>query len=61
MRIEYDREKRALTLLRRGLDFEDTPLVFASEAITQSDERFGYAEPRFVTFGWLRARLVVVV
>jgi uncharacterized DUF497 family protein len=29
MKIEYDNKKQQVTLKERGLDFEDTPIIFA--------------------------------
>lgn len=61
MRIEFDPAKRDRTLAERGLDFADAVEVFAGASETAQDVRFAYPEPRFVTKGWLRERLVVVV
>ena len=61
MEISFDLGKRAKTLRERGLDFADAPQVFAGPEYTQADERFDYPEPRFVTFGLLRDRMVVIV
>ena len=35
--------------------------IFAGLYLTRSDDRFIYGEPRFITAGWLDARLVVFV
>jgi uncharacterized protein len=61
MKISYDPAKRDVTLAERGLDFEDAPLVLASESVTLTDDRFDYGEQRYVTFGWLNAVAVAVV
>jgi len=62
MEIEFDELKRKATIEERGLDFEDAPLVFASpNRITWRDNRYTYAEDRFVTMGELAERLVVIV
>ena len=61
MRIEFDLAKRDRTLSERGLDFADAGKVSAGLNETSEDVRFVYPEPRFVTKGWLDARLVVVV
>jgi uncharacterized protein len=61
MEIEFDPEKRQQTLLNRGLDFADAKLVFRESNITLEDDRQVYAEKRFLTFGKLFGRLVVVV
>jgi hypothetical protein len=59
--ITYDPKKRARTLAERGLDFEDAALVFAGQTFETQDTRKDYGEKRFICFGYLRTRLVVVV
>ncbi len=61
MKIEYDDEKRQLTLELRGLDFEDAVKVFANDHFDIPDERQDYGEPRILTFGWLLNRAVAIV
>lgn len=61
MQIEFDSVKRDQTLAERGLDFARAVEVFAGRNLTRADTRADYAEPRFVTAGWLEARLVVVL
>lgn len=61
MRITYDPQKRALTLARRGLDFEDAPQVFAGAYLQMEDDRHDYGETRWQTIGWLKDDMVMVV
>ena len=61
MEITYDAEKRALTLEKRGLDFEDAVHVFAGPSYTVVDDRANYGEVRFQTYGLLNGRLVMIV
>lgn len=61
MRIEFDPDKRARTLAERGLDFLDAAEVFQGSLLQAEDERIDYGEPRFISFGPLRGRLVVLV
>jgi uncharacterized DUF497 family protein len=61
VQITYDPNKRAKTLRERGLDFEDAALVFADATLETEDTRKDYGERRIICFGYLRARLVVVV
>ncbi len=61
MEISYDPAKRAKTLAERGLDFADAPRVFADQIYTGEDDRFEYGEVRWVTYGYLDDRAVVVV
>jgi uncharacterized DUF497 family protein len=60
MGITYDPAKRAKTLAERGLDFEDAATVFAGPTIEVEDTRKDYGELRFICFGYLNERLVVV-
>lgn len=61
MKVEFNTDKRDLTLAERGLDFREAPLVIENAVDTISDTRFDYREERLLTFGRLRERLVVVV
>jgi uncharacterized DUF497 family protein len=59
--ISFDLAKRALILQHRGLDFADACIVFAGLHATARDDRRDYGEPRFITAGYLKDRLVVLV
>jgi uncharacterized DUF497 family protein len=61
MRITYDAAKRDATLAQRGLDFADAAEVFAGLHATLIDDRRNYGEPRYISAGYLRGRLVVFV
>ncbi len=61
MAISFDPAKRAQTLTGRGLDFADAEAVFATLLIENRDDRFDYGEDRWITVGFLRGRMVVVV
>ena len=61
MRITFDAVKREKTLRERGLDFARARVVFDGLTMTLPDQRQDYGEPRFITAGWLDARLVVLV
>jgi hypothetical protein len=61
MEVSYDPEKRARTLTERGLDFDDAVQVFAGPTIDFIDDRRDYGEVRWLSFGLLGDRLVVVV
>ncbi len=61
MKITFDPAKRAITLERRGLDFADASEVFAGRHATVADERMEYGEPRFISAGFLKGRMVVLV
>ena len=60
MRISYDPAKCEKTLLERGVDFEDAPLVFSGVTLEIEDTREDYGETRIIRFGYLANRLVVI-
>jgi uncharacterized DUF497 family protein len=61
VRITSDPAKREWTLRKRELDFKDAREVFAEPTVTLQDVREDYGEDRFITYGYLRGRMVVVV
>ena len=61
MDIEFDPDKRMLTLKHRGLDMHEAGEVFAGPTLTIEDDRKEYGEQRFITVGLLRHRMVVLV
>ena len=61
MGVVYDEAKRRATLKARGLDFARCEAIFDGPAFTLPDLRADYGEQRFITFGLLDDRQVVVV
>lgn len=61
MQFEWDEAKRLNNLRKHGIDFIDIPAVFYGDTVTVEDDRYSYAEQRFVTFGLLQGRVVAVV
>lgn len=61
MEIEFDTDKRDKTLAERGLDFARAGEVFRGPLLTLQDARFAYGEARFLTFGLLDGRWVVLI
>lgn len=49
------------TLHERGLDMADTAEVFVGTTIALADTRLDYGEDRFMTVGYLKDRMVVVI
>ena len=60
MRISYDPAKRERTLAERGLDFDDSLVIFEGMTVEVEDTRKNYGERRVLCFGLLAGRLVVV-
>jgi hypothetical protein len=61
MRIEFDAAKRDQTLRQRGLDMARADEIFAGATLTVADDRRDYGEDRFITIGFLDARMIVAV
>jgi uncharacterized DUF497 family protein len=60
VRILFDPAKRNRTRAERGLDFADARHVFAGLTVEFEDLRENYGERRFICYGLLEGRLVVV-
>ena len=58
--FEWDDAKATINREKHGLAFEDAPLVFKGQTVTRPDLRQHYGEPRFLTFGTLHGRVVVI-
>jgi uncharacterized protein len=61
MRFLWDERKRKSNLRDHGLDFRDAPAVFDGPTYTIEDERFVYAEQRFMTLGFLGGLIVSII
>jgi len=61
MRFTWDERKRRHNLKHHGFDFIDARRVFDGPAYTFEDDRFRYAEERFVSLGFLEGIPVSVV
>ena len=61
MEIQFDAEKRDKTLLCRGLDFARAGEVFVQEWLVKKDDRFDCGEARFISYGRLDDREIVLV
>ncbi len=57
---EWYQEKSDKNLSKRGLSFADAETDFSGPCVTFEDTRFDYGEPRFITFGLLDERMVVI-
>ena len=61
MEFTWSETKRSTNIKTHGLDFIDTQSVFEGMTYTFEDDRFSYAEQRFVTLGLLAGITVSVV
>jgi uncharacterized protein len=59
--IEFDEEKRRVTLEMRGLDFKDALEVLDGLMFQQRSAQSDIKEERFISIGFLRGKHVVIV
>jgi uncharacterized protein len=59
--FDWDDAKRLSNIKKHGIDFIDAPAVFDGYTLTMEDDRYDYSEKRFVTFGIMEGKVVVVV
>lgn len=60
MRFEWDESKRDANILKHGVDFVGVEEVFEGDTVTILDESVDYQEERFLTFGLLSGRVLVI-
>jgi uncharacterized protein len=58
--FEWDKEKNKANYEKHGLDFHDAQAVFSGVCRTIIDDRCDYGEERYVTFGALQGRTVII-
>jgi uncharacterized DUF497 family protein len=61
MQFTWDESKRQTNFHKHGIDFADVPAMFDGDVFTILDDRFDYRETRYITFGLLKLRVIVVV
>ena len=60
MKFTWDENKRLSNIQKHRIDFADVPPMFDGDVFTIEDKRFDYGETRYVTFGLLKFRVIVV-
>lgn len=60
MKFTWDENKRLSNMKKHGIDFADVPAMFEGDVFTIEDTRFDYGETRYITFGLLQYRVIVV-
>lgn len=61
MIFEWDENKNQANIQKHGLDFEMAKVLFDGDLLVVPDLRVEYNEPRFIGYGKIDNRLVVVV
>lgn len=60
MKFTWDEAKRLTNLRKHSVDFRDCPQVFTGPTLTLEDTRYHYREMRYLTYGLLDCRVVVI-
>ena len=60
MKFTWNENKRLSNMKKHSIDFADVPAMFDSDVFTIEDTRFDYSETRYITFGLLQYRVIVV-
>lgn len=60
MKFTWDEAKRSSNIEKHGIDFADVPPMFDGNVFTIEDQRFDYGETRYIAFGLLQFRVIVV-
>jgi uncharacterized DUF497 family protein len=61
MIFEWDAAKNIINIEKHGIDFNDAKMIFEGLTLTVEDNRFDYAERRYITFGLMFENVVSVV
>lgn len=59
--MAFDPAKRKRNLRKHGVDLDGCEAVFDGPMLTREDDRESYGEQRWVSMGWLKERVVVLV
>ena len=59
--MSYDPAKRRLNLRKHAIDLAECDALFDEPMLTREDDRYAYGEQRFISLGWLKSRVVVLV
>lgn len=60
MKFEWDENKRQTNLIKHGIDFVDAAILFSSPFLIMEDNRQDYGEKRWIAFGNIHGRAIVV-
>ena len=61
MFFEWDEVKNQINIRKHGIDFADVPDMFNHPMLTRRDDSVACGEERWVSLGWLKALVGVVV
>jgi len=61
MKFEWDETKNLINIQKHGIDFNDAIDIFNHVFMTKEDISEAYGESRWVSIGWLKTLIGVVV
>ncbi len=61
MRFEWDEAKNSRNIRKHGVDFADVKELFDHPVLTWLDQRNDYEEERWISVGWIKTLVGVVV
>ena len=61
MRFEWDEAKNQANIVKHGIDFKDAISIFNDAVLTNRDNSANYGEERWISIGWLKSIIAVVV
>lgn len=61
MKFEWDEKKNELNIQKHGIDFNDAIDMFNHITLTMGDTSEVYGEARWISIGWLKAFVGVVI
>ncbi|NVZ62645.1 BrnT family toxin [Pseudomonas gingeri] len=61
MHFEWDEIKNQANIRKHGIDFNDVPDIFQHPMLALRDDRTDYGEERWISIGWIKILLGVVV
>jgi len=61
MKFEWDDNKNQINIQKHGIDFNDAIDIFNHVMLTSEDTSEAYGEARWVSIGWLKALVGVIV
>ncbi len=61
MKFEWDENKNTINIEKHGIDFNDAVDIFNHVMLTKEDTSEAYGEARWISIGWLKALVGVIV
>ena len=60
IKFEWNTAKRLANSRKHGIDFADAATIFDGDIVILLDDRFDYGERRYLAFGLLKDKVIVV-